>query len=159
MTSLFTSSRKLWALVKMVESDASDGFRSNFSIRALSKITKFHIVVGNNWPHAPVGYDITSCFWSTAQCNKILYESGAYNGSGRQKSQIIRPPFNPDLPNVAWTSRPTYSTATLDITSSATSVRLIGVRKNSRKYAASDGSQIEHQMMCVASHFTQLDSW
>ena len=35
----------------------------------ISWISKFHAVVGDNWPHTPAGYDVTSCFRSAPKCN------------------------------------------------------------------------------------------
>ena len=60
MTSWATSGRKLH---KNSRKCLSDGFRWNFSIKVYAKITKFHTVVGDNWPHKSAGYDVASCFF------------------------------------------------------------------------------------------------
>ena len=54
---------------KTVENAASDGFRWNLSRKVYARITKFHAVVRDNWPHKLAGYDVASCFQSAAKCN------------------------------------------------------------------------------------------
>ena len=46
---------------KTVANSASDGFMWNSSRKVYAMITRFHAVVGADWPHESVGYDAASC--------------------------------------------------------------------------------------------------
>ena len=54
MTSLSTPSWQLSKFQKTVENAVSDGFRWNFSKEIYGRITKFHMVIGDNWSHTSV---------------------------------------------------------------------------------------------------------
>ena len=69
MTSLATFDWQLSKFKKLVENAASYGFGSNFSRTFKARITIFNKPIGDNRPHKPVRYDVTSCFWSAAKCN------------------------------------------------------------------------------------------
>ena len=71
MTSRTTSVRKLQR--QKVENAASYGFRWNFSGKVYVRITKFHAVVGDNWPNKSVGHDVAGCFRSAE--NAIKYRT------------------------------------------------------------------------------------
>ena len=58
---------------QIVENTASDGLGWNFSRTVQARITTFYRLIGNNLPHKPAGYEITSCFRSAAKCNNILH--------------------------------------------------------------------------------------
>ena len=51
---------------KIVENAATDSFGWNFLITVYLKITKFYVLIGNNRPKTPAGYDVASSFPSAA---------------------------------------------------------------------------------------------
>ena len=91
------------------------------------------------WLNKSAGYDATSYFLSAVKCNYILHKRGAKNGSGRSKSQIIRPLFNLDSPNVARTCMPALYTAKPDMTSPAASDRHLSKFEKTAENSASGG--------------------
>ena len=113
-------------------------FPVDFLEKGLNWIAKFQMLIGDNWPQKSARYDITSCFRSAPKC-KYTAQKWCVNWSGQPKSWIIRPLFKPHSPNVAKTSTPTYSTATLDRTSPATSDRHLPKFEKAAKNAACAG--------------------
>ena len=102
---------------KNVENVASDGFGWNFSRTIWARITNFYKLIWVNYPtNLP---DITSLAASGRLQNANKYCQNAWNASGRHNRRIVRPLFNIELQNFAGTSRPTWSTAVLGMTSSA----------------------------------------
>ena len=113
MTSLATS---VWKFcTKTVENAVADGAWSNFSKTIKARITKFHALIGSaSSTELPIMTSLAACFRSAAK-KWVKWVRPA-------KSLIVRPLFNLESPNTG-TPMPTYSTATLDMASPATSGR------------------------------------
>ena len=97
---------------------------------------------------------LRSCSWPSGD---------TCNWSGRPKSQIFRPPFNRDAPNVARTSMPpTYYAATPDMTSPATSDRyLLKLEKRLKMPhpTALGRSLVVQRFACPTSRWASFSIW
>ena len=107
MTSRITYGGRKPQQKKTAENAASRQLQAEFLEKVYARITKFHMVVGDNCPHTSAGYE-TSLVTSGRLQNAITYWTKVMHKRVRPaKSKIIRPLFNPGEQNVAGTSMPT----------------------------------------------------
>ena len=74
---------------KTVANVASDGFRWNCSRRVHARITKFHTVVEDNWPHKAALYDVASCFRAAENPTKYWTKEVRKMGPADHRVKLI----------------------------------------------------------------------